>query len=198
MAKLAAFTRTQGIAMQIERLNHLQFPPDSKIPAANVQDSVAARPNAAQPPTLPMASAVVRIQASAEESPTVAAASTVAATPAANVYSDTRRAGKPVAPDEDAQRKEQEYQNALSRSQASPARLSVGQDGVMVSARKTADAGNAPQDFMTVAVNTMREYANEAERQKRSGESSGAGAGGPGGGALRGIQQWTSKLKLFA
>lgn len=179
--------------MQIERLHHLQFPSDSKLAAEDSdKPSVAGAPPL---PVLPISSAVVRIQS--EPIADQAAQVQPAKVPATTVYSDARRVVNVSTDEQDTQRMAQDYQRAVERSTSAPAVLSVDKDGVMVARKSSESAAPAP-DFMTAAVKTMRDYANEAERLKNIRSSTEGASTGLGGSALRGLQHLTSKFKLFA
>ena len=193
--------------MQIDRLNHLHFPPDSnpaptgKEPAsaagAHAKPSAAARPNvptlvdrtAHQPPSV-----VLKIQNKAAEGVDDAAAD-------APVYSDARKVGAGASDAAHEAQKAKDHQEALERNAGVLTRMSVDKDGVLVVAKPHAAAqpetSAAPKDFVTMAVNTMREFADEAARQKA--QSTGSGANGEASeGKLKGLQHLAARFKLFA
>lgn len=193
--------------MQIDRLNHLHFPPDSnpaptgKEPAsaagAHAKPAAAARPNvptlvdrtAHQPPSV-----VLKIQSKTAEGVDDAATD-------APVYSDARKTGVGASDAAHEAQKAKEHQQALERNAGVLTRMSVDKDGVLVVAKPhaaaPAETSPAPTDFVTMAVNTMREFADEAARQK--GQSTGSAAHGDASeGKLKGLQHLAARFKLFA
>ena len=193
--------------MQIDRLNHLHFPPDSnpaptgKEPAsaagAHAKPAAAVRPNvptlvdrtAHQPPIV-----VLKIQNNAAEGVDDAAAD-------APVYSDGRKVGAGASDAAHEAQMAQEHLQALERNAGVLTRMSVDKDGVLVVAKPQAPvdaaASAAPTDFVTMAVNTMREFADEAARQKADSTGS-VGNANVSAGTLKGLQHLAARFKLFA
>lgn len=184
--------------MQIDRLNHLQFPPDSspapagKEPASEANGSVLARPRApalverAERPTPSVVpSVVLRIQADS--------AHTVDAEKAESpVYSDQRKTVVPPSEEHDTDQMARDHQTALDRNAGVLTRMSVDKDGVLVVSKPAAASAAAeaakPKDFVSAAVITMRNYADEADRLNSQASAS----------KLRGLQQLAARFKVFA
>lgn len=184
--------------MQIDRLNHLQFPPDSspapagKESASEANGSVQARP---RPPALvdrvepqtphPTPSVVLRIQADTAQ--TVDAAKVESP-----VYADQRKTVVPPSEEQDTDQKAREHQTALDRNAGVLTRMSVDKDGVLVVSKPAAATAAAeaakPTDFVSAAVITMRNYADEADRLNSQASAS----------KLRGLQQLAARFKVFA
>lgn len=192
--------------MQIDRLNHLHFPPDSnpaptgKEPGSTASTQAksvaAARQNLPtlvdRPERAPAPSVVLKIQAPAVDGAPPAATD-------APVYSDARKAPPGASAVADEVQMAQDHQQALQRNAGVVTRMSVDKDGVLVVGKPQppvrAEAGSAPTDFVTLAVNTMRAFADEAARQK--GEPFGANAD-MSAGKLKGLQHLATRFKLFA
>lgn len=179
--------------MQIDRLNHLQFPPDSqpaaagKEPAPLANGTVAARP---KPPTLveraerPTPSVVLRIQADSAQTVDAAKAEPT-------VYTDQRKNAIAPSDEKDTEQKAREHQTALDRNSGVLTRMSVDKDGVLVvskPAAAVAAAAEKPKDFVSAAVIAMRDFADEAERMNSQASA----------GKLRGLQQLAARFKVFA
>lgn len=191
--------------MQIDRLNHLHFPPDSnpaptgKEPASAAgthgKSAAVVRPNLPtlvdrtvhQPPSV-----VLKIQSKADG---VAGAATDGP-----VYADARKAA-PASDAADEAQMAQEHQQALERNAGVLTRMSVDKDGVLVVAKPHAPvdtaASAAPTDFVTMAVNSMREFADAEARQKAEAAGS-AGKSDVSAGTLKGLQHLAARFKLFA
>jgi len=174
--------------MQIDRLNHLLFPPDSKLPpgkdastpasaapAARVARTAAAEQGDLQ--SLPVLSSVVLSIQSDAGSPAKGANA---------VYEAGRKAAAP-SDNTDTDRMAAQHQKAIDRQAGVQTRIAVDKDGVLV-------AKPAAKDFVTHAVSAMREYADEMERLKAAR----AAQEGVSAGALRALQQISTKLKAFA
>lgn len=191
--------------MQIDRLNHLHFPPDSnpappgKEPAsaagAHGKSSAVVRPNlptlvdrtAHQPPSV-----VLKIQSNAAEGVADAGAD-------APVYADTRKAPPGAADAADEAQKAQDHQQALERHAGVMTRMTVDKDGVLVVAKPQTPLGSGTRvkatDFVTMAVSTMREFADETARLKA--ESDAASTIEPSA-PLKGLQHLAARFRLFA
>lgn len=204
--------------MSIDRLHHLRFPADlgpvarstepaSADPAglAAVADSAtsggkAADAKAAAPrltarvPTLSeriepaQVSVIVTLQSDTQTSE---------AAPAPVVYGNVRKAPAPVNEEADLAAMEAAHQRAQERSANAVTTLKVDADGIVVARQP---------DFVSVAVSAMREFKDEAERQKRYAQASLAApvapiateSAGASASPLRGLQQLASRLNLFA
>lgn len=182
--------------MQIDRLNHLQFPPDSapapagKESAPNANGPVQARPrppalvDRAERPTPSVPSVVLRIQADtaqALDTPKVESP----------VYSDQRKNAVSPSEEKDTDQMAREHQTALDRNAGVLTRMSVDKDGVLVVSKPAAAAAAEaakPTDFVSAAVITMRDFADEAERVSTEASA----------GKLRGLQQLAARFKVFS
>ncbi len=192
--------------MQIDRLNHLHFPPDSN-PAPAGKESAAGglahgKPAAAaarangpalvdrithQPPGV-----VLKIQTKAAEGGADAATD-------APVYADMRKTTPDASEAAHEVQMAHAHQQALARNEGVMTRMSLDKDGVLVVAKPHTAAdetARAPStDFVSMAVSTMREFVDEAARVKA--ESSAATVAEPSG-KLKGLQHLAARFKLFA
>jgi hypothetical protein len=110
----------------------------------------------------------------------------LAAKEASPVYAAARKAAAQT-DNADIDRMAHQHQQAADRHAGVRTRIAVDKDGVLV-------AKPAAKDFVSHAVSAMRDYADEMERLKAArGGQEGASAG-----ALRALQQISSKLKAFA
>ncbi len=174
--------------MQMGSLNSLSFLPGSTAPTAgkaNDSDTAAsaaasARSAAADTPAPDAAGVVVTIQSDA-------AART--ALPADLVYSNS--GPKPSASSDSADPAAGQYSQALQRSAGSPSSLSIDKDGVLV-ARPATAADIKSQAFVTSAVTTMRNYADEQDRLKQLSAASLVPR------SMAEVQKLASRFKLFA
>jgi hypothetical protein len=92
----------------------------------------------------------------------------------------------------------QQHSQAVLRNAGSSTKLTVDKDGVLV-AGAAPGANTKPQDFVTLAVSAMRDYADEQERLKsaaQSSESSSTASLIPR--SLAEVQKLASRFKLFA
>ncbi len=192
--------------MQIDRLNHLHFPPDSNPASAGKESASAgaasAKPAAVARPQVPKLvdraehqppSVVLKIQSKADG---VAGVATDVP-----VYADARKVAPGASDAADEALMAQEHQQALERNAGVLTRMSVDKDGVLVVAKPQAAvdtaASPAPTDFVTMAVNTMREFADAEARQKAESAGS-AGNSDVSVGTLKGLQHLAARFKLFA
>jgi hypothetical protein len=117
------------------------------------------------------------------------------------VYSDGRQ--RTTAPDADAdtRRMAEQHRLAIERTAGTSTPLVVDKDGVLVTqaaASANASASEATAaDFVSFAVKTMREYAEEQARLKQQ-SASGEGAGSRIPHSLADIQKLAARFKLFA
>lgn len=196
--------------MQIDRLNHLLFPIDS-LPTPAGKGAASDASAAAKSQGSARSNPPVLIERATPQPPsvllTIQSQSADAVPNAANeapVYSDVRKAAPPASDASDVAQMAQDHQQALARNAGVVTRVSVDKDGVLVMAKPKAPdsatqtaASAAPTDFVTMAVNTMREFADEAARQKA--EVTGAMANAAASTAkLNGLQHLAARFKLFA
>lgn len=213
------------VSMSIDRLHHLRFPVDpsplarSTEPAsvdaaglAAVADAGALEDKTAgskvAKASLPRLTARVPTLSDRIEPAPVSVIVTLQSdiqtqdvAPETVVYGNARKAPAPVNGEVDLAAMEAAHQRATERAQERSANavkaLKVDADGIVVARQP---------DFVAVAVSAMREFKDEAERQKRYAqaslaapvativmESSSASAS-----PLRGLQQLASRLNLFA
>jgi hypothetical protein len=188
--------------MQIGLLNHLNYPKGNSLPLAgnaaddgsDVASSAASTGRgAAVRPTAPVAQAagvLVTIQA---DSATAAGI----AVPDGLVYSNGRKAATSSDTDGDTDRMAQQHSQAVLRNAGSSTSLTVGKDGVLV-AKPAAAADAKPTDFVTFAVNTMRDFADEQERLKQTTQAEGTATASILPRSLAEVQKLASRFKLFA
>jgi hypothetical protein len=189
--------------MQIGLLNHLNFPKGSKPPfSSNTDDSTAAANrtatsgSGATTPALEKETpsdapgVVLKLQSDA----------TAARAGLANalVYTNGRKATGSGDSESDIDRMAKQHDEAVQRNAGSSTTLTVDKDGVLVAG--AASAANAkPQDFVTFAVNAMRDYADEQARLKAAAQTSDSTTATsliPR--SLAEVQKLASRFKLFA
>lgn len=188
--------------MQIDRYNHLQFPRDNA-PASTGNESSAAA--VAQGLTKPQA----RVSAGPTEQGVARSESVVlkiqwpdsmtseAARGDAPVYSNARKAVARGDTDADSDNQAQEHQRAVDRNAGVFTQITLNKDGVLVAKPQAAAQAKQP-DFVALAVSAMREFSDEAERQKvRSFDFNEAPAEMPWN-KLKGLQQLAAKFNVFA
>lgn len=197
--------------MSIDRLNHLRFPPETSLPirAANViagdlaQASTDAATSEAGPAMASVPRLTVRVPTLSERVepprvsvvvhlPTEAEAASQAAEPV--VYGNLRKvaAAAPAEASEqsDLVRMEAAHQRAQERSAHTVTALSVDPQGIVVTRQP---------DFVSVAVSAMREFKDEAERQKRYAQTlASASAHATQASPAQGLRGLASRLNLFA
>ena len=180
--------------MQIDRVNTLIFPPDSAVLSAARDGAQAVSSQATKRPMLlPEAdrydpkpgSVVVRIQSDSAKS---------TETP---VYSDGRKSTAAVSDDADLGAMALEHQQAIDRNAGTFTQMTLGKDGVL-SAKQMPASTAKPPDFVTFAVTAMRDYADEAERLKKSAPSVASVSGDLIAGKFRSLQQLAAKFSKFA
>ncbi len=205
--------------MSIDRLHHLRFPidlgpmarstepvpvaptglanvADSEVSAGQSADTKAAAPRlTTRVPTLSeriepaLVSVVVTIQSDTK------AQAAASAEPV--VYGNTRKVATPVNDVAHVAAMDAAHQRAQERSANAITSLKVDAQGILVARQP---------DFVSVAVSAMREFKDEAERQKRYAQASlgspiapiATEAGSASASPLRGLQQLASRLNLFA
>lgn len=181
--------------MQIDRYNHLHFPRDNAPTATgNGSASGALAPGVASPQAgvadaaLPDAAApraesvVLKIQWPGDATRGRADAA-VYAPNRPNVARD----------DTDTDSQAQAHQRALDRNNGVFTRLTVNPDGVLVAKPQAATESRQP-DFVALAVSAMREFSDEAERQK----SVAAPAAEPASQAPTGWSKLAARFNVFA
>jgi hypothetical protein len=169
--------------------------------AANTGDDSTA----ADATATPARAATVRALAPTQDAPGVILTlqNESAATPGVGlanglVYSNGRKTAASDDADSDTERMAAQHSQALQRSAGSTTRLTVDKDGVLV-AGTASTSDTKPADFVTFAVHTMRDFADEQERLKstsQTSESTSATSLIPRG--LAEVQKLAARFKLFA
>jgi hypothetical protein len=191
--------------MQVDRLNHLLFPPDSasaplrKPSDASTQGSAHANAQAnarSRAPTLvdrvlpPQASVVLKLQSdrgvSADLVPIDAA-----------VYSDARKNAPVVSDQVNLDKMQQEHQRALGRNAGLFTKMAVDKDGILVAKAHSA-ASTEPSDFVTRAVLAMRALHSENENKKSTASSVANASESAALPKLNSLQQLAARFKAFA
>lgn len=189
--------------MQIDRYQHLQFPLDNSAnapgkdaaPGATVSALARSQPRpvadvASARDAGPAASVVLRIQYPGSQPVDASAAQSP-------VYTNSRKAVAPASSDGDADDANAGHQEAVSRNAGVFTQITLDKAGVLVA--KTQPSGDAKQpDFVALAVSAMREFSDEADRQKaRSAGPNAAPAEMPWA-KLKGLQQLAARFNVFA
>ena len=191
--------------MQIGQLNHLNYPTagnQTSTGAVAGESGTAAGTSAkssgrssAAPPAATAQDAVgviLKLQADVSAQPSVALQKDL-------VYSDGRQRHTTPDADADTRRMAEQHRLAMERANGTSTPLVVDKDGVLVTqaAASAHAATNEAPDFVSFAVKTMREYAEEQARSKPQ-----AAAGESGGSliphSLADIQKLAARFKLFA
>ena len=186
--------------MQIGLLNHLNFPTGSKLPQTGntsedatsaTNDATTSAPGAAVRALTPAQDAPgVVLQLQSDAGPGVAQANGL-------VYGDGRKTPGSSDADSDIERMALQHRQALQRNAGSTTQLALDKDGVLVA--KPASAATKPQDFVSLAVSAMRNYADEQERLKAATkQDSSASAVSLLPRSLAEVQKLASRFKLFA
>jgi hypothetical protein len=174
--------------MQIGQLNNLIFPDFGGQPAAS---SAAKEARARGVPPVPETKNASEPVQSASANPTKTPI------PADLVYSNARKGAGVEDAEGDAARAAEQHQLAMARSADAPSSLTVGKDGVLVS--KPAATNSPSEAFVNFAVNTMRQYAEEQDRQKTlAKDAQGSSSDHLIPRSLGEVQKLASRFKLFA
>ena len=201
------------VLMSIERLQHLRFPADlgpvvrsngsasaDAVSLAAVADAPASQTNTAEAkaaaprltarvPTLSdriepgQVSVIVTLQSDTQVQEPA---------PESIVYGNARKAPVPANDEADLAAMEVAYQRAQERTANAVTALKVDASGIVVARQP---------DFVSVAVSAMREFKDEADRQKRYAQAENTSLAhetpsSPN--ALRGLQHLAARFKLFA
>lgn len=188
--------------MQIGLLNHLTFPKGSNQPlAGNSGDASTAAADGTASPGL---GAIVRALTPAQDAPGVILKlqNDSTATPGVGlakglVYSNGRKAAAGNDGDSDTERMALQHSQALQRSVGSSTKLTLDKDGVLV-AGSPSSTDTKPEDFVTFAVHTMRDYADEQDRLKQTKQGQRGGAADLIPRGLAEVQKLTARFKLFS
>lgn len=156
--------------MQIGLLNHLNYPAGSNLPlAGNSSDGTTAAANdAATPaqgaetdaltPAQDSPGVVLTLQSDASAGPSAALGNVL-------VYGNGRNPPASSGGSSDIAQMALQHSQAVQRNAGSTTQLVVDKDGVLV-AKPASAANTKSQDFVTMAVSAMRNYADEQERLK--------------------------------
>jgi hypothetical protein len=186
--------------MQIDRFIHLQIPRHN-LPDASENESSGVTPRAGL--TKPQS----QLTAPAPQDAAVLANSVVLKIQFPDggathddrsdvaVYTDGRKSVATSGAQADSASLAANHQRAVDRNAGIFTRITLNKDGVMVA--KPQPAGEAKQpDFVALAVSAMREFSDEADRQRaKSFDFSAAPAEMPWG--LKGLQQLAAKFNVF-
>jgi hypothetical protein len=186
--------------MQIERLSHLQFPPNAvavKNDGDDAQASGAARqgqrapvPTSVAPASVPVPPVVSSVVLKIQSDSAAASAESAAQSP---VYAAPAKVLPVLTETVPTQAMAQAHQLALQRNAGKVTEVRVDKDGILVARQQPA----AASDFVSFAVSTMRDFANEAERVKQLEQSTTATLAQAATNKLRGLQQFAARLNLF-
>lgn len=192
--------------MQIDRYNHLQFPRDSGV-APNGRDATSAGApgtGAGKTPSgvaLPGAAAAlarpdsvvlkVQLPGSLSDNPDRMQA---------GFYSDGRNFAARSNGEDNASIQAAEHQRALDRNAGVFTRITLNKEGVLVAQKSQPQpSGEARQpDFVALAVSAMREFSDEAERQKVQSFDFNAAQDEAPVSKFKGLQQLAARFNVFA
>lgn len=189
--------------MQIDRYQHLQFPLDNSAnapghdaaPGAAVSALARSQPRAVADVASardggPAASVVLKIQYPGSNPAEAGAARSP-------VYSNSRKAVAPGASDGDADSASADHQAAVARNAGVFTQITLDKAGVLV-ARTQPGADAKQPDFVALAVSAMREFSDEADRQKARATGPDAAPAEMPWTKLKGLQQLAARFNVFA
>jgi len=187
--------------MQIDRYTHLQFP-RSNTPNASENESSGAlqRAGSNKPQDSLPAPALGGQQPRAEsvvlkvQFPDRGALDSSRADAA--VYTDGRKFVAAGGGQADGETQAADHQRAVDRNAGVFNQITLDKDGVLVAKPQPA-AQAKPPDFVALAVSAMREFSDEAERQKARSFDFNAPAAEMPWGRLKGLQQLAAKFNVF-
>lgn len=113
------------------------------------------------------------------------------------LYSNGRQNLAPATDEANLGSMAREHRQAIDRNAGVFTKISLDKDGVM-SVKQLPAPNSKPPDFVTFAVSVMRDYADEAERLKKSSHLDSASAMQASQGKFRSLQQFAAKLNIFA
>jgi hypothetical protein len=188
--------------MQIDRYTHLQFPRNSApIPSESESSGTSLRAGLTKPqgqvPTPALKGQTLRPESVVLKVQFPAGATLQATRAEAAVYTDGRKSVDTDVAQADSEMQAADHQRAVDRNVGVFTQLTINKDGVLTA--KTQPAGEAnPPDFVALAVSAMREFSDEAERQKAQSFDFNAPAAEMPWGRLKGLQQLAAKFNVFA
>ena len=122
--------------------------------------------------------------------------STQATRAAGLVYTDGRKSSATDGDQADGVTQAADHQRAVDRNAGIFTQITLNKDGVMVA--KPQPAGEAKQpDFVALAVSAMREFSDEADRQKAQSFDFNPPAAEMPWGKLKSLQQLAAKFNMF-
>jgi hypothetical protein len=112
------------------------------------------------------------------------------------VYTNGRKSIATGDAQADSETQAADYQRAVDRNAGMFTQITLSKDGVLVA--KPQPAGDAKQpDFVALAVSAMREFSDEADRQKAQSFDFNAEPAEMPWGGLKGLQQLAAKFNVF-
>jgi hypothetical protein len=122
--------------------------------------------------------------------------STQATRAAGPVYTDGRKSAATDGDQADGMTQTADHQRAVDRNAGIFTQITLNKDGVLVA--KPQPAGEAKQpDFVALAVSAMREFSDEADRQKAQSFDFNPPAAEMPWGKLKSLQQLAAKFNMF-
>jgi hypothetical protein len=188
--------------MQIDRYTHLQFPRNNT-PIASENESSGAPPRSglSKPQVQLPTPALEALQRRAESVVLKVQFPDGATKPAnradAGVYTDGRKTVAVGDAQGDGESQAADHQRAIDRNAGIFTQITLNKDGVLVA--KPQPTGEAKQpDFVALAVSAMREFSDEADRQKAQSFDFNAVPTELPWGRLKSLQQLAAKFNVFA
>ena len=188
--------------MQIDRFTHLHFPSsNTPIASDDALSDVTSRTGLSKPPT--------QSPAPASQSDLVRAESVVlnvqfpgrgvsqASQPVAETYTDGRKLAAGSDPQLDSESQAADHQRAVDRNVGVFTQITLNKDGVLVAKPQPTGVVKQP-DFVALAVSAMREFSDEAERQKAQSFDFNVAPAGMPWGRLKSLQQLAARFNVFA
>lgn len=188
--------------MQIERYTHLQFPHNNKAISSENESAVAPTRAGLNTPQGQLSQPAAEGQQRRVESAVLKvqfqdAADLQANAASSDVYTDRRKSvAMDVAQDGGASQAD-DHQLAVQRNAGVFTQITLNKNGVLVAKPQPAGLPKQP-DFVALAVSAMREFSDEAERQKARSIDFNAQPAELPWGKLKSLQQLAAKFNVFA
>jgi hypothetical protein len=188
--------------MQIDRYTHLQFPRNNATVASDdASTGVAARAGLTHP-QMPLPAPAQPIRSERGESVVLKVqfpASDVSLTARVDpdFYTDGRKAIAVSGSEGDSESRAADHQRAVDRNVGVFTQITLNKDGVLVAKPQMAAEARQP-DFVAMAVSALREFSDEADRQKAQSFDFNAVPAEMPWGRLKGLQQLAAKFNVFA
>ncbi len=188
--------------MQIDRYTHLHFPSNNTTIASDEALSDAtSRAGLSKPPTQSPApasqSVLVRAESVVLKVQFPGGGVSQATQPVAGTYTDGRKFVAGSDPQVDSESQAADHQRAVDRNAGVFTQITLNKDGVLVAKPQPAGVVKQP-DFVALAVSAMREFSDEAERQKAQSFDFNAAPAEMPWGRLKSLQQLAAKFNVFA